>query len=148
VTVHPDRGGLYVAIYGPVDFLNRTKIKTMATTCTCCFEDYLVKCDTVIRVNAKLDPNTGYVWIITDKFNREYSGQVETNNDGYFDIPVEDLPAGLLTEYSGNFTLQIQAVNATCGPIRFRMAQEYDCINFTMRAGTHEKNFLGCTFEN
>jgi hypothetical protein len=120
----------------------------MSTTCTCCFEDYIVKCEDHIRVNAKLDPNTGYVWIITDKFNREYSGEIETDNDGYFDIPVVDLPAGLLTEYSGSFTLQIKAVNAECGIQRFRMTKEYDCINFTVRAGTHVKDFLGCEFGN
>lgn len=120
----------------------------MSTTCTCCFEDYLVKCDEVIRVNTKLDPNTGYKWVITDKFNREYSGQIETNDDGHFDIPVADLPAGLLTEFSGEFTLQVFAVNAYCGPLRFRMAHEYDCIRFTLRAGTNVKNNLGCEFGN
>lgn len=120
----------------------------MINNCTCCFTDYLVKCPDNIRVNAKLDPNTGYKWVITDKFNREYSGEVETNNDGYFDIPITDLPAGLLTEFSGEFTLQIFAINQECGPIRFRMAHEYDCISFTMRAGTHIKDFIGCVFGN
>lgn len=120
----------------------------MTTTCNCCFEDYLVKCSTAIRVNAKLDPNTAYTWVITDKFDRKYSGEIETNDDGYFDIPIIDLPEGLLTEFSGSFTLQIFAINQECGPIRFRMAHEFDCINFTLKAGTYEKNHLGCEFGN
>lgn len=116
----------------------------MTTTCTCCFTDYLVKCSETINVFAKLTAVTEYTWVITDKFNREYSGTFTTDVDGFWEIPVEELPAGLLTEFSGSFSLQV--LDGGCKPIKFLIAQEYDCIAFDLRAGTREKNNLGCEF--
>jgi hypothetical protein len=118
----------------------------MTTTCTCCFTDYLVKCSDTINVFARLTPATEYTWVITDKFNRQYSGTFTTDADGFWNIPVEDLPAGLLTEFSGSFSLQVYDDPVACSPVKFFIAQEYDCIDFTMRAGTREKNNLGCEF--
>jgi hypothetical protein len=115
-------------------------------TCTCCFEDYLVKCGDAIQVNAMLTPATSYTWVITDKFNRQYSGTATTDADGFFSIQVTDLPPGLLTEFSGEFKLQVYADAEACAPVRFLIAQVSDCINFTISAGTREKNNLGCAF--
>jgi len=118
--------------------------------CNCCFEDYLVKCTTEINVFAKLTPTTLYNWVITDKFDRQYSGSFTTDSNGFWQIPVADLPAGLLTEFSGDFTLQVYEYEAyptvSCKPIKFVVAEEYDCIRFTVHAGTREKNNLGCEF--
>lgn len=114
--------------------------------CTCCFTDYLIKCSTEINVFAKLTPTTDYVWVITDKFNRQYSGEFTTDAEGFWSIPVADLPAGLLTEFSGSFMLKVYDAADSCSPVRFLIAQETDCINFTISAGTREKNNLGCEF--
>lgn len=117
--------------------------------CTTCFSDYLVQCNTEINVFAKLGAATVYQWVITDKFNRQYSGTFQTDVDGFWSIPVDELPEGLLTEYSGLFKLQVyddpygQACNE---PVTFMMAQTYDCLQFNVRAGTREKNYLGCEF--
>lgn len=118
----------------------------MTNTCTCCFDDYLVKCTDTINVFAKLEAARTYVWVITDKFNRQYSGEFTTDADGFWQILVEDLPAGLLTEFSGNFSLQVYPNTTACAPVKFLVAQEVECIQFTMRAGTREKNNLGCEF--
>lgn len=118
----------------------------MEYSCVCCFTDYLVKCSTEINVFAKLTPATEYTWVITDKFKRQYSGTFTTDVDGFWAIPVEDLPAGLLTEFSGSFSLQVYDDPAACSPIKFLIAQETDCIQFDIHAGTREKNNLGCEF--
>lgn len=112
--------------------------------CSDCFTDYLVKCTEEINVFAQLSPVTTYTWIITDKFDQKYSGEFETDANGFWSIPIEDLPDGLLTQYSGDFMLQVQ--DATCKPIKFKVAQEYDCILFNIKSGTYEKNTLGCNF--
>jgi hypothetical protein len=117
--------------------------------CTTCFVDYLVQCTTEINVFAKLTPETIYQWVITDKFSRQYSGTFETDADGFWAIPVSELPEGMLTEYSGTFTLQVfdEPYGQTCAePITFKIAQTFDCIVFNVRAGTREKNYLGCEF--
>lgn len=114
--------------------------------CTCCFSDYIVKCEDAIRVNAKLEATTEYIWVVTDKFNRQYQGTATTNADGYIDILVADLPAGLLTEFSGSFSLQFFLSEDACKPVSFLIAQEVDCIDFTVHAGTRVKAFLGCEF--
>ena len=115
------------------------------SNCFDCYPDYLVRCSTEIAVNAQLAPLSTYSWIITDKFDRQYSGQFTTNENGFWTIDVDDLPAGLLTQFSGQFKLQVQ--DDSCKPIKFKIAQEYDCIVFELKAGTREKNTIGCDFE-
>lgn len=120
----------------------------MATTnnCNCCFTDFVVKCETHIRVNSKLDPETEYIWVITDKFGRQYQGEFLTNNDGGFSIPVAELPAGMLTEYSGEFKIEVFVNEESCSPVKFLMQQEVDCINFSVHAGTRVKDWIGCQY--
>lgn len=114
------------------------------STCACCFTDYIAKCNTDITVYAQLSPLTQYTWIITDKFTNKYSGSFTTDSDGFWSIPVDELPSGLLTQYSGLFTLEVQ--DSGCKPVKFKLAQEYDCIDFTVKGGTYEKDTLGCDF--
>lgn len=114
--------------------------------CCSCFKDFLVQCDDVIVVNAQLQPTTMYTWVITDKFGRQYSESFTTDEDGLWTIPTADLPAGLLTEYSGHFKLEV--LDQDCKPIKFKVAQEYTCIEFGVKGGTRIKNNLGCTFDS
>lgn len=115
-------------------------------SCTTCFTDYIVKCQTEIQVYAQLTPLTTYTWVITDKFDHKYEGSVTTDADGFFTIPVADLPDGLLTSYSGTFTLEVLN-SSNCKPVNFKMASEYDCVKFIVKNGTYEKNTLGCNFD-
>lgn len=112
--------------------------------CNCCFTDYLAKCNLSLQVYAQLAPLSDYIWVITDKFGNKYQGEFTTDSNGFWEIPVDELPAGLLTQYSGEFTLQVQ--DTGCKPVKFKIAQEYDCINFTVKGGTYEKDTLGCNF--
>lgn len=112
--------------------------------CNCCFQDYLAKCNLEIQVYAQLSPLTDYIWVITDKFENKYQGEFTTDADGFWTIPVDELPPGMLTQYSGDFMLQVQ--DTGCKPVKFKVAQEYDCINFTVKGGTYEKATLGCDF--
>lgn len=112
--------------------------------CCTCFSDFLVKCTEEIQVYAQLSPLSDYTWIITDKFDKKYSGQFTTDADGFWTIPVDQLPPGLLTEYSGSFYLEVQ--DSGCKPVKFKVAQEYSCIDFVIKGGTYEKNTLGCDF--
>jgi hypothetical protein len=114
------------------------------TSCACCFTDFIAKCNLELQVYAQLTPLSDYRWIITDKFGKKYQGDFITDADGFWTIPVDELPAGLLTEFSGSFTLEVQ--DSGCKPVKFKIAQEYDCIDFTVKGGTYEKNTLGCDF--
>lgn len=113
--------------------------------CNNCFCDYLVQCTAEINVFAQLAPAQQFTWIVTDKFEHEYSGTFITDAQGFWSIPVEDLPAGLLTPFSGSFLLQV--IDDSCKPIKFKIAQEYDCITFEVKGGSREKNSLGCDFQ-
>lgn len=115
-----------------------------AITCDCCFTDYIAKCNTELTVYGQLAPLTDYTWVIIDKFSKEYSGEFTTDADGFWSIPVDELPAGLLTEYSGLFTLKV--MDSGCKPVRMKIAQQYDCIDFVVKGGTYEKDTLGCDF--
>lgn len=112
--------------------------------CCTCFTDFLAKCNTEITVYAQLVPTTEYTWVITDKFSKKYQGTFTTDAEGFWTIPVDELPPGLLTEYSGLFTLEV--MDSGCKPIKFKVAQEFTCIDFVVKGGTYEKDTLGCYF--
>lgn len=113
--------------------------------CETAFTDYLAKCETSIDVYAQLSPLTSYTWIITDKHNRKYSAEFTTDGDGFWEIDVDDLPDGLLTEYGGTFILEV--IDSGCKPVKFKAAGEYTKINFEIFGGTFPKATLGCSFE-
>lgn len=113
--------------------------------CTDIFHDFLAKCNDSIRVYGLLTPLTNYTWIIRDKFDKEYSGEFTTDSQGFWEIDVEDLPEGLLTEYSGVFSLEVQ--DEGCKPVKMKIAQEYTKIVFDIHGGTRVKDNLGCDFD-
>lgn len=115
-------------------------------SCNCCFTDYLAKCEEEIIINTTLTPSASYRWVVTDKFDNKYEGEVVAGLRGELTIPVEDLPAGMLTQYSGEFTMQIYD-STSCGPIKFKLLGEYDCISFDVHGGTFVKNEIGCENE-
>lgn len=114
--------------------------------CNTCFTDYIGKCPEGLTVNAYLEPNSAYLqykWVLTDKFDNAYQGYFVTDADGHFIIPIEDLPEGLLTEYSGDFLLQVFDAEDT--PVSFKMVKEYDCVTFHVKPGTLVKDQIGLT---
>lgn len=115
--------------------------------CTDCFEDILAKCNDTIKVYAQLPAlpvYSSYRWVISDKFGHQYEGSFVPDEDGFFEIHVDELPDGLLTSYSGSFTLQVY--DDSCKAVKFKMAGEYDCVGFEIRGGTFVKDSLGCAF--
>jgi hypothetical protein len=110
--------------------------------CAKSFYDYLVQCPDGIKVNLVADagPYAEITWRIVDKFGHHYTGQVTTDGYGGFTIPVADLPAGLLTSYSGEFELTVLADGY---PVRFIIAGYYESITFWVERGTQEKSNLG-----
>lgn len=113
----------------------------MNTPCSCCFTDTLAKCETGIKLNITLPVYGTYRWVITDKFGHKYQGVLAPD----YIIPVDELPAGLLTQYAGEMILQIfEDGEQDCGPEKFYVTGKYDCISFTITSGTYQKNNLGC----
>ena len=113
-------------------------------SCTTCFTDYIAKCNLQLQVYAQLAPLSDYIWIITDKFQNKFHGDFTTDSNGFWTIPVDELPPGMLTQFSGLFTLEVQ--DSGCKPVKFKVAQEFSCIDFVVKGGTYEKNNLGCDF--
>lgn len=112
--------------------------------CDCCFNDFLAKCETEIVINTNLTAGDSYRWVITNKFGNKYEGTAIAGEEGELTIPVEDLPAGMFTQYSADFLLHLYA-GESCTPIKFKLTGEYDCVNFNIHGGTFVKNNIGCT---
>lgn len=113
------------------------------------FSDYVSNCQDKITVNAVLDPTTEYKWVIRDKFNKEYSGEVTTDADGHFEIPVDELPDGLLNQWGGEFILELWTNTGIygdiqCSKVPIPIAKYYDSITFHVKGGTNEKSNIGC----
>jgi len=114
-------------------------------SCNSAFTDFLAKCSTEIQVYAQLEPLTTYTWILTDKFSNKYAREFDTDSTGFWVIDIDYIPAGLLTQYGGTYYLEVNDANG-CKPVKFKIAQEYDKIEFQLHGGTYEKNNLGCNF--
>lgn len=108
--------------------------------------DYLVSCEDAIKIYALLQPATTYNWVITDKFGKQYSGLALTDANGFPSIAVDDLPPGLLTPFSGEFSLRFQDAD-TCKWVDFKAAKVYDEIRFEVKGGSRVKDELLCSFE-
>lgn len=114
-------------------------------SCSACFNDYLINCQDAITINAPLAPSTEYKWNIRDKFNNVYEGDFTTDVAGAWSINVADLPAGLINQHAGDYKLTV--LDSSCSPVRLKLAQEYDCINFHVKGGTAVKDEIGCPME-
>ncbi len=119
--------------------------------CTPCFSDYISCGLDTILVAATLEADAEYVWIITTPMGAKYSGEVTTNENGNFTIPVSALPDGLLNPYAGIFILTVQANDAyQCNSATWNdsaYCDSYTCISFEVKNGDHVKNTLGCPCE-
>lgn len=113
------------------------------------FSDYLVQCPTGVQVNLVADagPYAALRWMITDKFDNEYSGSVITNGNGGFVIPIDELPAGLLNPHAGQFTLQVLDTDRDDKVVPIIVAGYYDAITFNVKAGSRVKDNLGVEVE-
>lgn len=113
--------------------------------CNQSFTDYLVQCPEGIDVNLVADapPYSALRWLIIDKFGNQYTGDVITNGNSGFTIPVSDLPAGLLTSYSGDFSLSVLDTDHGNKVVPILVAGYYDSIRFYVERGTRIKNNLG-----
>lgn len=119
--------------------------------CTTCFKDYISCGNTELFVVATLDNNAAYVWVLTTPMGAKYSGEITTDANGNFKIPVSALPDGLLNPYAGEFTLTVQANDAyQCNEVIWNNSAyctSYNCIAFEVKNGDHVKNTLGCPCE-
>lgn len=76
-------------------------------SCACCYKIILAECPDAITLQAGLQANTLYYYVITDKFGNQYGKQVESDGDGYITIDADDFPKGYFMNFSGQFELKI-----------------------------------------
>ncbi len=99
--------------------------------CEVCFRCQIPSCADEIIVDASLTADTDYKWVITDKFGKKYSETVETDTDGLLTITVSDLPEGLLTEFAGDFTLEIFDTTDVIQEFDYDDT-DYSCVTFSV----------------
>lgn len=118
--------------------------------CLPCFKDWISCGNESLSIVGTLLPATAYNWILENK-GAVYSGEATTDANGYFTIPVSELPDGLLNPYAGTFQLTINANDAyQCNSSTWNdsaYCTPYDCILFEVVNGTAVKNTLGCPCE-
>lgn len=111
--------------------------------CPTCYQDYISSCHIGILINAGLESDTDYEWVIEDKFDHGYSGLFTTDGEGLGIIDISELPEGLFTPYSGFFKLRILSPDSDeYSPLAIN-GTTYDCIEFYVKGGTENKSYLG-----
>lgn len=113
-------------------------------SCTTCFEDWVCKCiyDTLI-INTRLTPGETYYWRVTDQFQQNYSGSVVAEADGVLQIPIDELPEGLINQFAGSIRITIHE-DLGCSSIAIPLAKKYHCIDLEVRGGSEQKDTIGC----
>jgi len=118
--------------------------------CLPCFKDWISCGNEQLFITGTLAANTAYIWQLENK-GAIYSGEVTTNINGNFVIPISELPNGLLNSYAGTFQLSVVANDAyQCAVSTWNdsaYCTAYDCIIFEVVSGTAVKNTLGCPCE-
>lgn len=118
--------------------------------CLPCFKDWISCGNEQLFITGTLAVSTAYKWILGNK-EAVYSGEVTTNENGNFVIPVSELPNGLLNPYAGTFELSVVANDAyQCSTEIWNNSaycDSYDCILFEVVNGSAVKNTLGCPCE-
>ncbi len=104
-------------------------------SCSTCYEISLPACTDVIQVNAGLNANNIYTWVIEDHFGNKYQGDVTTDGAGNFEIDLDDLPENLLSPHAGTFILTIINSGGETQAVSF-FDTEYTCISMSF----HDSN--------
>lgn len=105
--------------------------------CPSCYPINLPECPGVITVNAGLEPNTNYYYVIVDKFQNKYTKKVTTDEDGAFEIVEADLPAGLFNAHAGLFELSVKKNANDCAPQNLDMCgTTYTCVQIQFETVT------------
>src|SRR6476620_4066207 len=115
-------------------------------SCKTCFEDYICKCvpyDEVITIKTYL-PAGEYTFVLTDSAGRKFSGVATRISGGSLEIAIADLPDGLLTEFSGEFKIEIFNDETCNKPLNLPIVSQYDCITISVSGGTIDKSSIGC----
>lgn len=108
------------------------------------FHDYICKCADTILFNVNVDPGADYHYVITDKFGNKFSADITSDGDGQISIPVNQLPEGLFTQYSGTFSFELYMDNTLCTPVLLNMKRKYREALFHVEPGNFEKSNVGC----
>ncbi len=75
--------------------------------CDVCFEVLIGDCLATITLSLGLTPSTLFFFRLIDKSGREYDFTATTDISGDFIIPKDQLPDDLITQFAGDFELQI-----------------------------------------
>jgi len=100
-------------------------------SCSTCYEVRIPECPDDITILAQLDADTTYFVTITTKFEKKYTQQVLTDSDGSFIIRVADLPEGLFTRHSGDFTVDVRKTLTNCDPETMQFCVDGVMTEFT-----------------
>lgn len=95
-----------------------------------------------------LQADTSYFWTVTDGFDNVYTGTTVSDENGLLTIAEEDLPDGLLTYGSGQFTIRMKLDESDTEYQPFTIGYvDYDCMMITIAAPVEVNPCTGCTDE-
>ena len=106
-------------------------------SCDTCYIVEIPECPENITVKAQLEANEQYFIVITDKFGKRYSQEVETDSEGSFTLDLSDIPAGTFNRHAGSFTIEaFLEENSTCEPELMQfccegVVSDYRCVSMS-----------------
>lgn len=97
--------------------------------CPTCYRITLADCFEKITVKAGLGAAETFFYRITDKFGNRYSGEVLTDEQGYFEISASDFVPAFFNPHAGTFELQVFKAVQNCEPETLSFCDvEYTCV--------------------
>lgn len=116
----------------------------METSCKEIFEQQLNNCISgVVHSFARLEPGNEYQLIIEDKFKNQFILEVITDNNGEFDIQIEDLPVNLMNPYAGSFLITAKKPQQCDNSVFTICDNEYSAIKISTNQHDGD-DYLGC----
>lgn len=119
----------------------------MGCGCQKSYKDYIIGSPDSVTVHVLLQPDTSYLWELTDGQRNIYQQEFTTDGDGYGVIDMSVLPEGFANAYQAPLIIRVKLSDAECTHVPLVIVQRFQEIQMGFRAGTATKDWIGCPIE-
>lgn len=119
----------------------------MGCGCQKSYSDYIIGSPEEVTVHVLLQPDTVYLWELTDGQKNIYHQEFTTDSDGFGVIDMSGLPEGFANAYQAPLTIRVKVADSECTYVPLVIAQRFLQIQMSFRAGTGNKDWIACPIQ-
>lgn len=119
----------------------------MCCNSTTSLNDYLAGDQTNIVVNGILQPDTNYVWEVTDGYGNMYYIPFTTNSEGLGTIDSSQLPDNFINAHQLPVTIKAKRSVSSCDYEKISFIQKFESMKVEFKNNATTKGYIGCAID-